>query len=55
VKRAGIILRFAAILAAFCCFSLVSYAQGQEHEPSVYALTHAKIFTLARPSRTARS
>ncbi|HXJ05870.1 MAG TPA: amidohydrolase family protein [Candidatus Acidoferrum sp.] len=38
-------LRFAAVFAAAFCVSLVSYAQSQP--PSTYAITHAKIFTLA--------
>jgi imidazolonepropionase-like amidohydrolase len=39
------ILRFAATVAATCCFSPNAPAQSQP--PSSFALTHAKIFTLA--------
>jgi imidazolonepropionase-like amidohydrolase len=44
VKRAKFALRFAAVFATACCFSLVAYAQSQP--PASYAITHAKIFTL---------
>ena len=45
MKRVKATLRLAAAFAAVCCFSLVSHAQSEP--PSSYALTHAKIFTLA--------
>jgi imidazolonepropionase-like amidohydrolase len=45
VKGTKMILRFALIVAAAGYFSLNASAQSQP--PSVFALTHAKIFTLA--------
>ncbi|MGC2890601.1 MAG: amidohydrolase family protein [Candidatus Acidiferrum sp.] len=45
MKRVRATLRLAAAFAAVCCFSLVSHAQSEP--PSSYALSHAKIFTLA--------
>ncbi|MGC1619310.1 MAG: amidohydrolase family protein [Candidatus Acidiferrum sp.] len=45
MNRAKVAFCLAASLAAVCCFSPVSHAQSEP--PSSYALTHAKIFTLA--------
>lgn len=45
MNRAKLTLRFAAVFSAAFCFSLISRAQSQP--PSTYAITHAKIFTLA--------
>jgi imidazolonepropionase-like amidohydrolase len=45
VKSIKMILRVASIVAAACLVSHAAFAQSQP--PSVYALTHAKIFTLA--------
>jgi imidazolonepropionase-like amidohydrolase len=45
VKSIKKMLRFAPMMAAACCFCLS--ASGQSPAPSTYALTHAKIFTLA--------
>jgi imidazolonepropionase-like amidohydrolase len=45
VKITRPVLRVLPVIAAACCFGLSSSAQSQP--PSAYALTHAKIFTLA--------
>jgi imidazolonepropionase-like amidohydrolase len=45
VKSIKRVLRIVPIIAAACCFCLSASAQSQP--PSTYALTHAKIFTLA--------
>jgi imidazolonepropionase-like amidohydrolase len=45
VKSTKRMLRVLPMIAAACCFCLSSSAQSQP--PSAYALTHAKIFTLA--------
>jgi imidazolonepropionase-like amidohydrolase len=45
VKSIKRILRSVPMTAAACCFCLS--ASGQSQPPSTYALTHAKIFTLA--------
>ncbi|MGB7283514.1 MAG: amidohydrolase family protein [Candidatus Acidiferrum sp.] len=47
MKLAKAAMSLAAAIVAVCCFSLVSHAQPDP--PSSYALTHAKIFTLAGP------
>jgi imidazolonepropionase-like amidohydrolase len=47
VKSIKIILRLAPMTAAACCLSLSASPQSQPQPPSAYALTHAKIFTLA--------
>lgn len=47
MKLSKATLWFATALATVLCFSLVSHAQPEP--PSSYALTHAKIFTLAGP------
>jgi imidazolonepropionase-like amidohydrolase len=45
VKSTKRMLRMLPMIAAACCFCLSASAQSQP--PSTYALTHAKIFTLA--------
>jgi imidazolonepropionase-like amidohydrolase len=45
VKSIKRMLRLVPMMAAACCFCLS--ASGQSQPPSTYALTHAKIFTLA--------
>jgi imidazolonepropionase-like amidohydrolase len=45
VKSIKQMLRIVPMMAAACCFCLS--ASGQSQPPSTYALTHAKIFTLA--------
>ena len=45
MNRVKATLLFAAAFAAVCCFSQLTRAQSES--PSSYALTHAKIFTLA--------
>jgi imidazolonepropionase-like amidohydrolase len=45
VKSAKRMVRLLTMIAAACCFCLSASAQSQP--PSTYALTHAKIFTLA--------
>lgn len=47
MKSIKCIVRIALIFLAACCFCLGASAQSQPQPPSSFAITHAKIFTLA--------